>query len=151
MKVFIDTSAFVALLVDKETDHKKVAEKYHEYRQKRAILFTSDYILDELFTRLLYFRHIDIKKYIEKLKESILRGEITVLQIDEANLEKALKAFLKFSDHKISFTDATSYTLFKDFSLDEVFTLDDDFKKIRVVHPSKSVELTGLEPVTSSV
>lgn len=132
MKVFIDTSAFVALLVDKETDHKIVAKKYYEYRQKRAILFTSDYILDELFTRLLYFKQVDIKKYIQKLKESISEGEITVLRVDEALFEKALEAFLKFSDHEISFTDATSYSLLKDFSLDEIFTLDDDFKKIRV-------------------
>ena len=132
MQVFIDTSAFVALLVDKETDHKKVAKKYHDYRQRRAILFTSDYILDELFTRLLYYQQVDIKKYIQKLKESISKGEITVLRIDEALFEKALEVFLKFSDHKVSFTDATSYALFKDFNLDEVFTLDDDFKKIRV-------------------
>lgn len=132
MKVFIDTSAFVALLVDKETDHKIVANKYHDYRQKRAILFTSDYILDELFTRLLYFKQVDIKKYIQKLKESISKGEITVLRVEEAIFEKALEAFLKFSDHKISFTDATSYILLKNFSLDEVFTLDDDFKKIRL-------------------
>lgn len=132
MKVFIDTSAFVALLVDKETDHKKVAKKYHDYRQKRAILFTSDYILDELFTRLTYFKQVDLNKVINKLQESISKGEITVLRIDEAIFEKALGAFLKFSDHKISFTDATSYGLLKDFSLDEIFTLDDDFRKIRV-------------------
>lgn len=131
MKVFIDTSAFVALLVEKEVDHKKVAKKYYNYRQSRAILFTSDYILDELFTRLLYFK-IDLKKYIQKLKESISKGEITVLKIDDALFEKALSGFLKFSEHKISFTDATSYALLKDFSLDEIFTLDDDFKKIRV-------------------
>ena len=132
MKVFIDTSAFVALLVDKEADHKIVAKKYYDYRQKRAILFTSDYILDELFTRLLYYKQINIRKYIEKLKESISKGEITVLRIDDALFEKAVEGFLKFSEHKISFTDATSYALLKDFSLDEVFTLDDDFKKIRV-------------------
>lgn len=132
MKVFIDTSAFVALLVDKETDHKIVAKKYHDYRQKRAILFTSDYILDELFTRLLYFKQVDIKKYIQKLKESISKGEITILRVDEVLFEKALEAFLKFSDHQISFTDATSYILIKNFSLDEIFTLDSDFKKVRV-------------------
>lgn len=132
MKVFIDTSAFVALLVDKEIDHKIVAKKYHEYRQKRAILFTSDYILDELFTRLLYFKQFDIKKYIQKLKASISAGEITVLRIDETLFEKAFEAFLKFSEHRISFTDATSYVLYKNFALDEVFTLDDDFKKFRI-------------------
>lgn len=132
MKVFIDTSAFVALLVDKEADHKKVANKYREYRQKRAILFTSDYILDELFTRLLYFQQVDIKKYIQKLKDSVSAGEITVLRVDEALFEKALEAFMKFADHKISFTDATSYTLLKNFSLNEIFTLDADFKKMRL-------------------
>lgn len=132
MKVFIDTSAFVAFLVEKEDHHRKVAKKYYEYRQKRAIFFTSDYILDELFTRLLYYKQFDIKKYIQKLKDSISKGEITVLRIDEALFEKALEGFLKFSEHKISFTDVTSYSLFKNFSLDEIFTLDADFKKFRV-------------------
>lgn len=131
MKVFIDTSAFVAILVKSETDHKKVAKKYLDYRQHRATFLTSDYVLDEFFTRLLYYK-LDLRKYIEKLKGSIARNEITILHIDEGLFEKALDVFLKFSDHKISFTDATSYCLYKDLSLDEVFTLDDDFKKIRV-------------------
>lgn len=132
MKVFIDTSAFVALLVDKEANHEKVAKKYYDFREERAILFTSDYILDELFTRLLYFGEVRIKKLIQKLKDAIAANELTVLHINEALFQKALDTFLKFSEHRISFTDATSYVLYKDFGLDAVFTLDDDFKKIRV-------------------
>lgn len=131
MKIFIDTSAFVALLVDKEKFHQQVAKKYQEYRQQKDILFTSHYVLDELFTRLLFYGHINIKKQIEKLQESIAANELTVLQIDEALFEKALEIFLKFSEHKISFTDATTYVLYKDFKLDEIFTLDRDFKKMR--------------------
>ncbi len=131
MKVLIDTSAFVALLVESETDHDKVAKRYLDYRQKRATFLTSDYVLDELFTRLLYYK-LDLRKYIEKLKDSIAKNEIAVLRIGEGLFEKALDVFLKFSDHKISFTDATSYVLYKDFSLDEVFTLDTDFKKMRI-------------------
>ncbi|MCL5010385.1 MAG: hypothetical protein M1289_02160 [Patescibacteria group bacterium] len=68
MKVFIDTSAFVALFVDKEIDHKIVVKKYHDYRQRRVAFFTSDYILDELFTRLLYFKQVGIKKIHKKAK-----------------------------------------------------------------------------------
>ena len=75
---------------------------------------------------------MDLRKYIEKLKDSIAKNEIVVLHIGEGLFEKALDVFLRFSDHKISFTDATLYCLYKDFDLDEVFTLDDDFKKIRV-------------------
>lgn len=130
MKVFIDTSAFVALLVESETDHEKVAQKYRLLRQERAAFVTSDYILDELFTRLLFFK-LDIRKHVKKLRESTDRNEIGVLHIDESLFEKSLEVFLKFSDHKISFTDATSYVLYKDFALDEIFTLDDDFRKMR--------------------
>lgn len=131
MKIFIDTSAFVALFVENETDHEKAAKKYLHYRQQRALFITSDYILDELFTRLFYY-NLDIKRHIEKLQDSISRKEIVVLQIDESLFDKSLGIFLKYSDHKISFTDATTFVLYKDFALDEVFTLDDDFKKMRV-------------------
>lgn len=130
MKVFIDTSAFVALLVENETDHKRVAKKYLDYRQHRAIFLTSDYVLDELFTRLLYYK-LDLRICIEKLRDSIAKNEIVVLRIGDGLFEKALDIFLKFSDHKISFTDATSFCLYKDFALDEIFTLDSDFKRIR--------------------
>lgn len=131
MKVFFDTSALVALLVDKEQFHSKVARQYKNYRQTRAVLFTSYYILDELFTRLLYYK-VDVRKQINKLKDSISANELTVLQIDENLFNKSVDIFLKFSEHKISFTDATSYVLYKDFSLDQIFTLDSDFKRMRI-------------------
>lgn len=133
MKVFIDTGAFIALFVSSERYHSKVSKKYKDYRKQRAQLFTSYYILDELFTRLIYdFGKSITQKAIDLLNKSIGKEELAVLDIDETIFKKAQGAMLKFSEHKISLTDATSYILYKDFSLDEVFTLDDDFKKIRV-------------------
>lgn len=111
MKIFIDTSAFVALFVESEIDHEKVTKKYYNYRKQRAVLFTSYYILDEFFTRLLFYKNINIKTCIQTLQSSIVRNEITVMQIDETLFEKSLEIFLKFSEHKISFTDATTYLL----------------------------------------
>ncbi len=132
MKVFIDTSAFIALLVENELDHTKVAKKYFDYRQQRSILFTSYFILDELFTRLLYYKNINIKKYIQVLQTAIAANEITVMQVDEVLFEKSINVFTKFSEHNISFTDATTYILYKEYFLDEIFTLDSDFKKMRI-------------------
>ena len=61
-------------------------------------------------------------------------NQISVYVIDD--YEKLAKISLdildKFSEHKISFTDATSFCLYKDFNLDAIFTLDGDFKKMRV-------------------
>lgn len=132
MKIFIDTSAFVALLVENEQFHQKIVEKYKSYRQQRATFFTSYYILDELYTRLLYFNVSNIKQHIQAIQHSISENEITAMQVSEALFEKSLTVFLKYSDHKVSFTDATTFVLYKDFNLDEVFTLDSDFKKMRI-------------------
>lgn len=131
MKVFFDTGAFIALFISQEKYHKQVSSKYHDYRKQRALFYTSYYILDELFTRLIYdFGKSATEKVINLLMKSIEKEEVRVLDIDEAIFDKSLNSLLKFAEHKISLTDATTYTLFKDLQLDEVFTLDSDFKKI---------------------
>lgn len=133
MKIFIDTGAFIALFASAEKHHKQVAKQYADYRKQRAIFFTSYYVLDELFTRLMYdFGKSITQKAVEILNRAIEKEELSVFDIDETVFKKAQKALIKFSEHKISFTDATSYILYKDFGLDSIFTLDDDFKKIRV-------------------
>jgi predicted nucleic acid-binding protein len=131
MKVFFDTGVFIALFVSQEKYHKQVAQKYDYYRHQRALFYTSYYILDELFTRFIYdFGAKETKKVIDLLVKSLEKEEIKVLDIDEETFKKSLIILLKFSEHKVSVTDATTYTLFKDLELDEVFTLDSDFKKI---------------------
>lgn len=131
MKVFFDTGAFIALFISQEKYHKQISNKYNDYRKQRALFYTSYYILDELFTRLIYdFGKSATEKVIGLLMKSIEKEEVKVLDIDEATFTKSLNSLLKFAQHKISLTDATTYTLFRDLQLDEVFTLDSDFKKI---------------------
>lgn len=133
MKVFIDTSAFIAYFVKQEKFHDEVVQKYKFYRQQKARLITSDYILDELLT---WLNAKQDKQILEKLIYSLQKmreiGEMRVLSIDGVIFKNAEKALLKFSEHKISFTDATTYVLYKDFAIDEIFTLDSDFKKMRL-------------------
>lgn len=131
MKVFFDTGAFIALFVSSEKYHKQIADKYADYRKQRALFYTSYYILDELFTRLIYdFGKTFTQKIINLLLKSIEKEEIMILDIDEETFKKSLDVLLKFSEHKISFTDSTTYVLHRDFRLNEIFTLDSDFKKI---------------------
>lgn len=133
MKAFIDTSAFIAYFIKQDEFHDDAVAKFKLYRQQNVKLLTSDYILDELQT---WFSAKQPKNLLEKLIYSLQRieehGEIRVFSVDKPTFRKAQKVLLKFSEHKISFTDATSYVLYKDFALDEVFTLDDDFKKMRI-------------------
>lgn len=139
MKVFIDTSAYIALFIASEIHHQKVKRCYQHYRKQRALFFTSDYILDELFTRLLYdFGKHATTRVINLLNKSVANEEIKLFQVDQTVFQKAITLMLKYADQKISFTDATSIVLYKTFAVDEMFTLDSDFKKVGLkVQPSQ--------------
>lgn len=133
MKIFVDAGVFIAYFLKQEALHDTVVEKYKFYIQARAEFVTSNYILDELLT---WFSNKQNKYFTEKLIISLQRiienGELKVVFIDNVVNKKAQDILLKFFEHKISFTDATTYVLYKDFALDEIFTLDSDFKKMRV-------------------
>ncbi len=134
MKIFFDTGIFIALFISQEKLHKQVTNKYTSYRKQRSLFYTSYYVLDELYTRLIYdFGKVVTEKVIALLTKSIENEEMKVLDIDEEIFKKSSDILLKFSEHKISFTDATTYILCKDLGLNEVFTLDSDFKKIGMI------------------
>lgn len=133
MRVFVDTGIFIALVFKTESLHEGIVNRYEDYKKMRVQFITSDYILDELFTRCVYRGGSHgAKVAIGLISKAILYNELTLLQVETNIFQKAQEVFLKFSEHKISFTDATTYILCKDFNLDEVFTLDRDFKKIGV-------------------
>ena len=133
MKVFVDTSAFVSLLVKQDFQHDLVTEKHQGYLESHAIFLTSDYVLDELYTHLVYDLPANIvTSVIAHFDQKINTKDLRVLPIDETVFSQAKAALLKFSEHKISFTDCNPAVLFKELNLDEIFTLDSDFKKLRL-------------------
>lgn len=131
MKIFVDTSAFVALFVTSERHHQRIVTKYQEYIEENSFFFTNYFVLAELYTRLLYYLDKSkCKKVIERVRKLEEEGRLQIFEIDAVLFRRAEKAFLKFAEHKLSLTDATIYVCVKEFRLDEVFTLDSDFKKV---------------------
>lgn len=123
----------MAVILKGESLHQKAIAKYTDYKQNRVRLITSTYVLDELFTRCLYRAGSHgAKMALSLINQAISNNELEVLDIDSQIFKKSQDVFLKFSDQKISFTGATSVCLYKDFALDEIFTLDKDFKKFRI-------------------
>jgi len=133
MKVFVDTSVFISYFLKRDILNKETIDKFDFYKKQNVIFLTSNYIIDELFT---WFCTKKTKFFLEKVINAISEIQetrtIKVFYIDKFICKKAEKVIIKFFEHRISFTDATTYVLYKDFSLDEVFTLDSDFKKIGV-------------------
>jgi hypothetical protein len=125
MDIFIDTSAFIAL-IDKGDRYHKVAKNFILKFKKEIILYTSNYIIDETITRL---------RKTAGFKIAMQFGEIIfstsnfyqIYYIDPDLEQFAFEIFKKFSDKDLSFTDCTSFALMKRLRLKKAFAFDEDF------------------------
>jgi predicted nucleic acid-binding protein len=137
LKVFIDTSAFCALAIPKDQNNSNAKAIHTKLQEQKAIIYTSDYVLDESYT-LLKMRgsHTASVKFMDEIGKS----HINILRID-AHIETAAKAvFRKFEDKRLSFTDCTSFVLINQFGIEAVFAFDEHFK----YHPyPHSVKIFG--------
>mgnify|MGYP001576387733 CR=1 FL=1 len=130
-RIFVDTSAWIEHLLKKETYHKEVFDYLTKEVRSGSKFFTSDYVLDETYTRLLTNQSIkDAKNFKKYVKKAEIQKNLLVLWTDEVLFNKAWEYFEKFSEHKLSFTDATIYAFVKDLKIDEILTLDQGFKKV---------------------
>lgn len=133
MKIFLDTSALIALLVKQDQFHSLAVEHQLSLEKDQAQFFTSDYILDEIYTHVTYdFNQYFVEKVIKEIDRKIKNKELRVFPVDETTFLKAKGYLIKFAEHKASFTDCITYVLFKTLSIDELFTFDSDFKKLRL-------------------
>ena len=76
------------------------------------------------------FGKIELKKVVAQINKVVKNNELKMLDVDEVLFNKSAETMTKFAEHKLSFVDASIYNLVKDYKLDEVFTLDSDFKKV---------------------
>ena len=84
MKIFIDTSAWVALENKKDIHYKEAIAFKDEIKNKRYRLYTSNFVLDETYTLLL--ANVGYEKTIESAKRiRVLRnkGLLHVIQVTE--------------------------------------------------------------------
>ena len=137
MKVFVDTGAFCALTIPKDQHNLTAKSVYKQIQKDKAVIYTSDYVLDETYT-LLKTRssHATAIKFMEQMDKS----QIDILRITEDIEESAKALFKKFDDRRLSYTDCTSFALINHLEIEAVFAFDEHFK----YHPySHLVKLLG--------
>ena len=132
MKLFIDTSAFVARLDKKDACHDAAIEVFTAIARgiyKYNKLYTSNYVLDESVTHILYRR----KRHdhaIQMLDLIVNSRYITMLWATDDVQNRAILLFRKYTDQILSMTDCTSAVLMNEYGMDTIFTFDGDFKAI---------------------
>ena len=121
-KVFIDTSGWVALFVENDKYHKKAASIFEEIKNSKAIIYTSDYVIDETITTILVRG---------SHKQSVLAGEalfiskiIKIIHVCPDYLQVAWELYQKYKDKMFSFTDVTSFVIMKDLNIGKALAFD---------------------------
>lgn len=135
MKIFIDTSAWVALENKKDIHYKEAIAFKDEIKNKRSRLYTSNFVLDETYTLLLadvgYEKTIESAKRVRVLRN---KGLLHVIQVTEDIEDSAWLIFERFNKDKFwSFTDCTSKAIMEMLDIKESFSFDRNFEQMGFV------------------
>jgi predicted nucleic acid-binding protein len=126
--IFVDTSAWYALVDADDSDHKAAAA-FHT--GNTIPLVTTNALFSETLTLIRYRIGIDAAlTFGQMLKASSFIRIVTVTPADE---EHAWSIFSKYRDQDFSFTDCTSFAVMQRMKLDTAFTFDHHFSVMNFI------------------
>ncbi len=134
--LFVDTSAYYALVDDADVNHMAATNVWFMARQQQRPIFTSNFIVAELHA-LMLGRHG--QKSALKAIDAIYMSRDTIIRIAIDDEDSARSLLRQFSDKRYSFVDATSFVVTEKAGVPTAFTFDRHF----VQH---GLNVVGLEP-----
>lgn len=124
-KIFVDTSAWVALFAANDKHHEKAVSIFEKIEASKLPIYTSDYCIDETITTILARGNH---------KQSVLAGEalftskiIKLIYVCPDYLHVAWELYQKYTDKSFSFTDVSSFAIMKDLNIKKAFAFDREF------------------------
>lgn len=129
MVTFVDTSAWLGIKNSRDRKHEAAARIVAELRARHEFLVTSDYVLDETYTGLLYEIGYDAAVQFKREIDALIgAGILRVIQITADLQAVAWEVFERYNRDKLwSFTDCTSYVIAHREAVDACFAFDADF------------------------
>src|SRR3990172_6375411 len=128
MRLFVDTSAWLALNDRNDQYYSRAAAKSTDIKRHRIELITSEYIIDESITLIRY--RVSHKAAVI-FGDSLLNSSIVkIIDVKGEDRIKAWEMFKKYEDKELSFTDCISFVLMENLKLNKTFTFDEHFKQL---------------------
>jgi predicted nucleic acid-binding protein len=124
-KIFIDTSAFVALRNSAEREHAAARAALSALVSERAALCTSNYVFAETYTTLLV--RMGRSEAITWGRRFRAGDAIELIRVDESIEEEAWSILESHPDKQWSYVDATSFALMERESIDTALAFDRHF------------------------
>ncbi len=123
MSLFVDTSAFYALLVESEVDHRAVRKAFGQAAEDGRRMVTTNYVVVETSALLQHRIGLDP---VRDLDGKIL-ALVDVLYVDEALHRRGLARLLEIDRRRVSLVDAVSFEAMQTEGITDVLGLDPDF------------------------
>lgn len=122
--VFVDSSAYLALLDETDEHHIEAAEILTRLANARHQLITTNAVLFEAYTLILSaLGRSAAVRFLNDLRESQTRLE----RVRVRDEERARQILLRYDDKAFSFTDALSFAVMERLTIAYAFTFDRHF------------------------
>ena len=126
----MDTSAWVALVFPRDSNHREAAALYRRLSQERVTLVTTDYVMDETLT-LLRSRGFTGKRmaaFRQEIEAACKQSSLRLLMTDESAFHRTWDFFLKHESLGASFTDCHLALAARRIEADGIFSFDSHFE-----------------------
>jgi predicted nucleic acid-binding protein len=125
--VFVDTSAFIALLDPRDDCHDQAVHIEQTLSNWTARLVTTNFVLDETYTGLRgKIQHSATLRFRDSVRQS---QRLSVVRITEVVEDQAWEIFARYDDKHFSFTDCTSFAVMQQLGITTAFAFDEHFEQ----------------------
>ncbi|MGH4020431.1 MAG: type II toxin-antitoxin system VapC family toxin [Pseudonocardiaceae bacterium] len=122
MTRFVDTSFWVALFFERDTNHPAARALWSS---ERGALLSTNHVLGETWTFLRRRRgHRDAVRVLDGVTGS---RRVTLVRVEQVAEDEAWEWLRRHGDREYSFVDATSFTVMRRRRLREALAFDNDF------------------------
>jgi uncharacterized protein len=129
MTSFVETGGWISVLVEGDQYHEAGREHWQALIDLDVRLITTDFIIDEVVTRLRYDQsHRTAVAFLDLIHAAEAEGDLFIGRIDPALWSEAEEIFRRYGDATLSFTDCTSFAFLRRHPTDEVFGFDSHFE-----------------------
>jgi predicted nucleic acid-binding protein len=123
--IFVDTSAWLAVMDTGDNHHAQAAETYARLLKDKFRLVTTILVVAE--TQIWLRRRISPDSAQTFLRNVNNSPRVDILYPDAGIEKQAKKILYQFADHDFSLTDAISFVMMKELEIKEAFTYDKHF------------------------
>jgi uncharacterized protein len=140
MTIFIDSGGWLSVVVESDQYHEAGEAYFRAMLDLRVRVVTTDFILDEVVTRLRYdIGHAKAAEFLALAHRAADAGALRIHRIAEDLWKTAEVIFLRYADVRLSFTDCTSFAWLDANPVDEVFGYDSHFEMMgHVLQPRRA-------------